>query len=46
MYYYRHLLVSHPTIQPKMCTALQNENDVSCLAIVMNKRQLTVPRGG
>jgi hypothetical protein len=45
MYYYRHLLVSHPT-KLNMYIALQNENGVSCLALIVNKRQLTMPYGG
>jgi hypothetical protein len=29
-----------------MCIALHNENGVSCLTIIVNKRQLTMPYGG
>jgi hypothetical protein len=38
---FRHLLVSHPTK-----IALQNENGVSSLTFVENKKQLTMPCGG
>jgi hypothetical protein len=49
-----HLLVLH-VLQPlsvgqpvktNMYTALQNENGVSCLTILENKRQLTMPYSG
>jgi hypothetical protein len=45
MYYCHYLLVSSPT-KPIMCTALQNENGVSCLTVIVNKSQLTMPYGG
>jgi hypothetical protein len=45
MYYYRHPLVSHPTTTT-MYTALQNENGVSCLTVIVNKRKWTMPYGG
>jgi hypothetical protein len=45
MYYYRHFLASHPT-KTNMYSALQNNNGVSCLTIIVNKRQLTMPYGG
>jgi hypothetical protein len=35
-YYYHHPLVSHPT-KTNVYTALQNENSVSCLTIIVNK---------
>jgi hypothetical protein len=44
-YYYHNLLVSHPT-KTNTYTALQNENGLSCLTIIVNKRQLTMPYGG
>jgi hypothetical protein len=40
-----HLLVSHPT-KMNMYTAFQNENGVSCLTVIVNKRQLIMHRGG
>jgi hypothetical protein len=40
-YYYHHLLASHPT-KLNMYTALQNENAVSYIIIIVNKRQLTM----
>jgi hypothetical protein len=45
MSYYCHALVSHPT-KTNICIALQNENGISCLTIIENKRQLTAPYGG
>jgi hypothetical protein len=44
-YYHRHPLVSDPT-KTHMYIALQNENGISCLTIIVNKRQLTMPYGG
>jgi hypothetical protein len=38
-------MVSHPT-KKNIYIALQNENGVSCLTIIVNKRQLTTPFGG
>jgi hypothetical protein len=45
LYYYRYLLVSHPT-KINMYIALQNETGVSCLTVMVNKRQVTMPYGG
>jgi hypothetical protein len=45
MYYYRHLLVSHPT-KINIYIALQHKNGVSCLTITENKRQLIMPYVG
>jgi hypothetical protein len=36
-YYYHHLFVSHPT-KMNIYIALQNENGVSCLKVIENKR--------
>jgi hypothetical protein len=44
MYYYHHLLVSHP-MTTNTYTALQNENGV-CLTVTVNKRQWPMPYGG
>jgi hypothetical protein len=45
MYYHHHLLVSHQT-KTNICIALQNENHVSYLTIIANKRQMVMPYGG
>jgi hypothetical protein len=45
MYYYHYALVSHPT-KINMYTALENENSVSRLTIIVNKRKLIEPYGG
>jgi hypothetical protein len=44
-YYYHHLLVSHPT-KTNNVIALQYKNGVTCLTIIVNRRQLTMPYGG
>jgi hypothetical protein len=43
-YYHSHPLVSHTT-KTNIYIALQNENGVSCLTVIDNKRQLTLPYG-
>jgi hypothetical protein len=45
IYNFCHALVSHPT-KINMYTALENENSVSRLTIIVNKRKLIVPYGG
>jgi hypothetical protein len=45
MYYYRQPLVRHPT-KRNIYIVLQNENGVSHLAIIENKRQLIMTYGG
>jgi hypothetical protein len=45
VYSYHHPLVSNPT-KTDIYAALQNENGISCLTVVENKRQLTMPCGG
>jgi hypothetical protein len=49
IYMFCHVLLSPSVGQPskmKMYTALQNENGISCLTIIANKIQLTMPYGG
>jgi hypothetical protein len=44
-HYYRHPLVSHPA-KMNIYTVLQNQNGISCLTVIENKRQMTMPYDG